>query len=235
MKSRHFLSVSGHNAPVHQVVGLPGGGSTPEFMARAFPFLDWVIDYRTIALGDVISSITAASPQVLVGVSIGAHLSVVAASHLSSLDGLILVAPAWTREPDPRHAVLADAVLAEGVSAQVRRLPKEPAWVREEVTDAWQRYEQVALGSHLQEVAGTPGPGLDRLRALQVPCVVVGFWDDPVHPWQVARTWAHAIPVNRLIGLPIAALADDRANVAQLAWRNLRDLVDLGRDLHSRS
>jgi pimeloyl-ACP methyl ester carboxylesterase len=207
------------------MIGVPGAGSTPAFLASALPGIDAIFDYRDAPICSLLSWMSAHAPAILVGMSYGAHMCVQHVGQLPTVKGLILIAPAWTDIPDPRYAEHVQALTKQGIHAHLSSLPRQPAWVRTAVTDAWSQFSPTALISHLAEVASTKGPGLTKLRDVNIPTVVVGFWDDPLHTWDVAREWAMAIPTSRLIGMPSMSPERNLRNLTQAAEVNLRDLT----------
>jgi hypothetical protein len=219
---------------------LHGSGSTAEFALRALgPGLREAgyspvgLDLRT---GDVAAVEAAldraadASVRLVAGISLGAHAAVRWAARRAArpLDGLWLVLPAWTGEPDPvaaLSAAAADEVAAEGLPAALARVGPQ-GWVGAELARAWPGYGEAGLVGVLRQTAGSPGPEHADLAALAVPCAVVGIAEDPFHPAAVAEQWVAAIPRAALRLLAPAAPA---ADVAALGWAGLlawRDALD---------
>lgn len=214
-----------NNHDVSGILAVPGAASTPAFMASTFPFIDAALDHRTLGLDDIVSALIEAQPTIMVGVSIGAHVCVEAATVMPSVKGLVLVAPAWIDEPDPRHAAMAHQVAGVGVREHLRTLPRSPAWLHRTTVESWSSYEPQTLLAHLVAVSHRPGPGVEALARIQVPTVLISFWDDPVHPWSVTQQWARALGNRRLIGLPLHALDRDPDVLGALASANLRDRI----------
>lgn len=211
---------------------LAGAGSSADFVRRAFgPAL---ADHELVAVPPspgpaVVSAAYAALDaaaaaygsrlRLVGGVSLGAHLAARWAAG-RSLDGLLLALPAWTGAPG---AVAA----ATGAAAdQVDRLGTAGAlaaaqaggvgWVAEELAAAWPAYGGL-LAPTLRAAAGTPGPSVAELRALEVPAGVVAFADDPLHPLAVAEQWAALLPRAALRRLRLADLATDRSPLGAAA------------------
>ena len=209
------------NHDVSGILAVPGAASTPAFMASAFPFIDEALDHRSLALDQMVTAIIAAQPRILVGVSIGAHLCIEAAQEIPTLQGLILVAPAWIDDPDPRHAAMATRIAQTGVREHLRALPRTPTWLHRTTMESWNDFDPDLLLDHLLAVSQRPGPGIPALTRILVPTVVIGFLDDPVHPWTVAQAWAQALSDCRLVGLPLDCLDRDDRVLATIAHANL--------------
>lgn len=205
-------------------------------MKAVLPTIDSVLDYGRIRPSNYQEWLVALEPTVLIGVSYGAHLCVELARAAPTLDGLILIAPAWTDEPNPHFVSHVNAIAAQGLTHHLETVPKEPAWIHDAVHAAWTSFEPQVLLAHLASVAVSRGPGQSALLGLQVPAVIVGFWDDPMHPWETAKTWASAIPQSRIIGMPMSAPEPSLMNVTAAAMANLSDLrARRIRDLHGGS
>lgn len=213
------------NDGVSGILAVPGAASTPTFMASAFPFIDASLDHRDLGLDDIVSALIEAQPTVMVGVSIGAHICAEAATVMPDVKGLILVAPAWIDDPDPRHAAMARQIAEVGVQEHMSTLPRSPAWLHRTTVESWGGYQPEALLTHLRSVSHRPGPGIHALARISVPTVLIGFWDDPVHPWSVTQQWADSMTNRRLIGLPLDALDIDPGILGALAQANLRDRI----------
>lgn len=226
-----------------------GAGSDADFVLRAFPAPALGVD-EVVALQDrtgdpvaVAASIEAAvrrmedtEPRtrlVVGGVSLGAHA---AARWCGERAGrrpaaLVLALPAWTGAPGAVAAATRAAsrhVAERGVARALADLAADPAlvgdWVLEELTRAWPGYGDALLPAALARAGESPGPGLGRLRLLQVPAAVVALADDPLHPAAVAEEWAAALPHALLAVVPRHAPAADRAVLGRAAGRLLRDL-----------
>jgi predicted alpha/beta hydrolase family esterase len=223
------------SAPVALV--LHGSGSTAEFALRALgPGLRAAgyspvgLDLRTGDVAEVEAALDPAvdtSVRLIAGISLGAHAAVrwAARREARGLEGLWLVLPAWTGEPDPVAALssaAADEIAAEGLEAALARVGPQ-GWVGAELARAWPEYGEEGLIAVLRQTARSPGPDRADLAALAVPCAVVGITDDPFHPAAVAGQWAAAIPgaALRLLA-PEEPAADVAAlgRAALVAWRD---------------
>jgi pimeloyl-ACP methyl ester carboxylesterase len=197
-------------------------------MQAAVAGLDAIFDYRLSPMASVLQWMQDHSPRTLVGMSLGAHLCVVHLARVPTVNGLILIAPAWTDQPEPGFTEHLANLRKTGLQQHLAHLPDKPAWVRDALRQAWNQYPEDVLLNHLYEGVTTPGPGFQALQAVCVPTVIVGFWDDPFHPWSVAEQWATAIPNSRLIGIPSASAERDLGNIGNAAVKNLQDLGGWG-------
>jgi pimeloyl-ACP methyl ester carboxylesterase len=146
--------------------------------------------------------------DVLGGVSLGAHAAAAFASETGWAGGLVAVMPAWTGPPGGvagLTAHTADEVEALGVDAVLGRIFEESApgdWVARELRTAWTGTPSPELAHYLRVAAEQPSPDTSELELIRARTVVVALADDPLHPEQVARQWARAIPGATLEVLP---------------------------------
>lgn len=161
---------------------------------------------------------------VLAGASMGAHTAAAfALAHPERVAGLVFVTPASTGRPSDDLAewdALADGLERDGVDGFLA------AW-RPSVGERWQDTVQTVARQRLERhrhpgaVAdalravprSTPFDGLDSLRGIEAPALVVGSRDeaDPGHPLAVTQAWAEQ--------LPDAELAVEEAGASPLAWQ----------------
>lgn len=161
------------------------------------------------------------------GVSLGGHIATGwALRDPGRCAGLLVALPAWTGVPGDAPASVAGIAAARAVgsagveSALGSARAGAPAWLADELDRAWRGYGP-ALADSLRVAAATPGPGLDELRGLDLPVGVVALTDDPLHPLDVARAWAGALPRAALVTTTLAAIGRDRralGRAAVLAW-----------------
>ena len=166
---------------------------------------------------------SASHPIVVGGVSLGAHVAAGwAVRNPGRCAGLVLALPAWTGAPDGAPAALAARASAEIVTnlGLGPALAGTTGWLHDELTRAWRGYGDL-LVPHLEEAAGSPAPTLDELKTLDVPTGIVGCTDDPVHPIEVARQWAEAIPRAVLATTTLDAYPHALGRAVQ-AWQQAR-------------
>jgi pimeloyl-ACP methyl ester carboxylesterase len=209
---------------VERILGIPGAGSTPEFLRSIFPHISQTIDHRTSSAHNISAVLSDSPIDVLIGMSYGAHLSAIYAATRIDIAGLILLTPAWTGQPSDGHQHFAADVEHEGVEAALNRLPDEPAWIAHELRQAWTSFEETTLIHHLKQAAHASGPTYEELRRIRCPTVIVGLIDDVVHPHSVAADWHRHIPHSRLISLPVSSPDLDLHNLGTVALANLADL-----------
>lgn len=220
------------------VVLLPGSGSTPEFVRRAFsdvarpatsgdlPARTVVVDSRSgdpFLMADRLATTAAeltangTSITTVCGVSIGAHAIAIWAAESGVRDcPLLLVMPAWTEDPGPVGAATLHAahrIQAHGIAEDLRqlRLAYPQDWVVDELERAWPLFTEAELAAAFTRTAAAPGPGHARLASIRCPTAVVGLRDDPMHPAEVAATWAATIPCATLVELDRQSPTGDAA------------------------
>ena len=217
-----------------------GAGSCPETALRllgpAVPdgVLPVAIDARgTVA--DVVARLDDAvrgHDVVLVGgVSLGAHAAALWSSATGSSSDLLLVMPAWSGEPDDVAALTAataDDVETFGIDrvlATITALARDD-WVLDELRRGWRTYDDVLLAATLRAAASSPGPTPEALSAITAPTAVVALDDDPLHPADVARSWAALVPGARLAVVGRHTPKDERGVLGRTGRRLLDAAVN---------
>jgi pimeloyl-ACP methyl ester carboxylesterase len=207
---------------------LPGAGSSADFVARAFAEAlhkagyglvtpspepgPGVVDAALRAL-DGAAARYGPALRLVGGVSLGAHLAArwAALSAPAGLAGVLLVLPAWTGKPGAvagATAASADTIDRLGTDGALAAAGTAVPWVAAELAAAWPPYGD-RLAASLRAAAAAPGPSRAELAALPVPAGLVAFADDPLHPYEVAREWAAAVPRAALRTLHLADVAAD--------------------------
>ncbi len=136
--------------------------------------------------------------------------------------GLLLAMPGWSgaaaASPGAVTAGLGAArVDAEGLTAAIATATRDvPAWLGAELTRAWRR-AGVDLAPSLRVAVHRAAPTPELLRTITAPAGVVGCAGDPVHPAEVARDWAAALPRAALRTITFTQLGDDRAALGRAA------------------
>ncbi|WP_209447286.1 alpha/beta fold hydrolase [Amycolatopsis alba] len=166
-------------------------------------------------------------PLLVGGISFGAHLSAEWASrNPGRCTGLLAALPAWNgpagRAPASLAARLsADLVAENGVDgALAKSSDGVPEWLSAELGRAWRRHGD-GLAASLRTAASRPAPALEDLAGLDVPAGIGACADDPIHPAEVARAWAAALPRAEVGESTLTALGADRESLGRatvLAW-----------------
>jgi pimeloyl-ACP methyl ester carboxylesterase len=190
-------------------------------------------DYELLAedLAAVIADRCPDERPVLCGHSMGCNTGVrYALEHAEEVGALVLVSPAALGLPTPDEVLagwdrLADGLEARGVDgfldAYERDLAVASDWRETALRITRERLERhrhtEAVAVALRQVPRSIAfDGLDELRRLDVPALVVASHDeaDPGHPYSIAEAWADALPRARLI-------SEERGK-SPLAWQGGR-------------
>jgi pimeloyl-ACP methyl ester carboxylesterase len=227
------VSAGVHNRVVHSrfdtstAIVLPGTGSDARFAADAFsaafdsvgltavavePDPTAVVESYLSALDDAAHRL---GPVVVAGISLGAAVAVRwAADNASNTAALALALPAWTGEPAGSPAALsaeftARSLREQGLDAVTAAMAaSSPPWLARTLRRSWAA-QWPALPGALDEAARHRSLELDELARVEVPAVVVGAVDDAVHPIEVARQWARALPNCELRTVTLDGIGSD--------------------------
>lgn len=214
--------------PVETVLLLPGTASDEVFVRSVFtePLsqVGAVLHApRVRTLSERLTALEnawAGHPIVVGGVSLGAHVAAKwAVENPDKCAGLVLALPAWTGAPGRAPAALAARVSAEIVTNEGldTALRGTTGWLHDELNRAWRGYGDL-LVPHLEEASESSAPTLEELKTLDVPTGIVGCTDDPVHPIEIARQWADALPRAVLTTTTLDAYPHALGRAVQ-AWR----------------
>jgi pimeloyl-ACP methyl ester carboxylesterase len=183
------------------------GASSPAPSRDAYEYADLVRDLEAVV--DAVGA-----PVVLVGNSMGAATAAAyALQHPENVSALVQITPGFAgagREIDELgdwHA-LADGLERDGVDGFMAAYepPAEPRFREAALRFTRQRLERhehpQAVADALRVVPGSVAfDGLESLRALEMPSLVIGSRDesDPGHPFELARAYAEQLPNSRFI------------------------------------
>ncbi|WP_091448955.1 alpha/beta fold hydrolase [Actinokineospora iranica] len=227
----------------HTAVLLPGTGSDDVFVRSVFKAPLAVVGVPVVTPVPVpgpdlvgahlaaLDEAAAAGPIIAGGISLGAHLAASwAARNPARCAGLLLALPGWCGAADGAPAALAATysaadVRARGTTAALASAVRGVApWLAEELTRAWTAYGD-GLADSLEAAAACPAPTSEQLAGLDVPTGIAACTDDPVHPAEVARTWAAALPTAELCSTRLEIIGADPAalgRAAVLGWLRAR-------------
>ena len=222
-----------HNRVVHSpfdtrtAIVLPGTGSDARFAADAFSAAFAGVGLSTIAVDpdpsavveSYLSALDGAADRhglvVVAGISLGAAVAVRwAGDHPSNTAALALALPAWTGDPAGSPAALSAeftvrSLREQGLDAVTAAMTAtSPEWLARTLRRSWAA-QWPALPDALDEAARHRGLELDELARIGLPAVVVGAVDDAVHPIEVARQWARALPNCALRTVTLDGIGSD--------------------------
>lgn len=247
----HAVAHGPEDAPT--VLLLPGVGSSSQFVLEAFADPLASAGWRLVAadlrghgagtplpdpaahafgrhVEDVAALAERVAPEVLGGVSLGGHAAVGAALAGVPCRAVVACLPAWTGRAVPGrgpHAAVADEVRRRGVTGMVERFRQDTdmlPWLREVLVREWARHDPASLAAALVALDGGLAPTSTELSTLAVPLGLVGWPDDPGHPWAVARSWASTAPRAHLEGLGLADVEAQRSALGHAATESLAAL-----------
>ena len=139
--------------------------------------------------------------DVAIGVSLGAHALARWAAVGVRTPPLLLCLPAWTGAPAEvarATAHTADRLSLEGRTRLLSALPSSSESGEGRLADlvrtGWAAYTEEELVAALRMAARQRGPTVAELRSIEIPCAIVGWRGDHLHPHVVAEEWASLIP-----------------------------------------
>jgi pimeloyl-ACP methyl ester carboxylesterase len=153
-----------------------------------------------------------------------------ALEHPDDVAALLLVSPTALGLPTPDEVLahwdrLADGLEEGGVDGFMKAYEEDldvaPEWMETALRITRERLERHrdpdAVADALRQVPRSIAfDGLDELRTLDIPALVVASHDDadPSHPYAIAEAWAEALPQGRLV-------SEERGQ-SPLAWQGGR-------------
>jgi len=173
------------------------------------------------------------------GISMGSGIALsLALRHPERVRGLVLVRPAWLDRPHPDNleliARLGEWIVRHGPEDARERLDSDEAFraMREaipgaaaSITSALARCRDAQSGRVLRDmVAQAPFPSLESLRTVRCPALVLACERDPLHPVELARTIASALPDSELREVPARYSAPDEH--AEAVRASVTDFVE---------
>lgn len=151
------------------------------------------------------------------GASMGAGVALAfALQRAQRVRGLILNRPAWLDAPCPanlafaplmadlveRHGADGAAVAFEKTAYYRSMLGISPGTAESLLSILKESDPQALMATYRSIPLSTPVDTIQRLRGLQVPALVIGNRDDPIHPLSIAEAWAGFLPNAHLKVIP---------------------------------
>jgi pimeloyl-ACP methyl ester carboxylesterase len=182
-------------------------------------------------LGAVLADRAPGERPVLCGHSMGCHTAIAyALEHADEVSALVPISPAVLGLPTPNEVLaywdrLAEGLEVDGVdgflTAYEADLTVAADWKETALRITRERLQRhrhpEAVARALHEVPRSVAfDGLDELRGLDIPALVVASHDDadPAHPYSIAEAWVEALPRARLIS--------EKRGESPLAWQGGR-------------
>jgi len=174
------------------------------------------LDFATLA-GDVVALVDYLGlPRNLIalGISMGAATALrLALDGEATLRGLILIRPAWLNRPDPPNLAVFSVIAAllrrygpiEGrsrfaVSNVLADVASRSPSAASSLLEQFDRPFALERARRLEEIPrSAPFRSYAALRTLEIPVLVIGAPDDPVHPLATAKALARAIPTSEFV------------------------------------
>lgn len=219
-----LLERAGHTVVSYDARG--HGESDPAPAGQGYGYPDLVDD-----LESVLSKALGERRAVLVGHSMGAHTALACALRSPErIAGLVAIGPVYDGSPADEESLLywdglAGALEGEGVDGFVDYIDRHQA-----VDSAWRdsvlRFtrERMLRHRHLGAIVealrqvprSRPFGGLEELRGIEIPALVVASHDDadPGHPYAIAAAYAEQLPRVRL--------TSEAEGQSPLAWQGGR-------------
>jgi pimeloyl-ACP methyl ester carboxylesterase len=162
------------------------------------------------------------------GISLGGH----AALRRCGPEPCVVCLPAWWGPAEPGvgvHAAVAAEVRGVGVPAVIARLERDtgmPGWLRETLLTDYRRHDEHSLAAALVALDGATGPTSEDVARLTGPLAVVGWREDPGHPFDVAVRLAREAPGAR--SLTELAIGDLEVSLTRFGDAIVRGLREVG-------
>jgi len=181
------------------------------------------------------------SKAVVGGVSMGAGVALAfGLRHPKRARALVLSRPAWLDRPGPPNLeftkVIADIVERVGKASAMAMFEQtayysemqvaSPATAESLRTLLRDAEEATLLATYRNIPMSAPVDSMARLQTLGLPALVIGNRNDPIHPFEYAEAWAHAIPGSRFREI-ICRFVDEEAHIQQFRAAVIDYLDDL--------
>ncbi len=175
---------------------------------------------------DLAMVVDAVAARHVAGVSLGAHALGMYLSGSSGIAAAAICFPAWlgsAHRGEGVHALIAERVRSEGVPAMIEAMERDTdmlPWLRETLVRDWRSHPPESVAGALLSLDGGLAPDADDLALVSTPTVVVGWPDDPGHPFEAAQAWAAALPHGRMVELALTDMVPSRRALgdAAIGW-----------------
>jgi len=197
---------------------LLGAGKKPAFAFYADEVVNMVGSLNT-------------GPALFGGISMGAGIALnIALRYPELVKGLVLVRPAWLDKGEPENlSILLEAARYIGNTEGRRKFTEKKEFLEikkilplaaQSILGVFAGTQQAEIPLVLSElVKDKPLANLDELTKLNVPCLIIGNEDDPLHPFSMAQVFHHKIQGSQLEKV-VSRYIDNRSHRKQV-----RDLV----------
>ncbi len=158
-------------------------------------------------------------PAIFGGISMGSGIAInIALRYPHRVQALVLVRPAWLDYPDPKNLqilLLAAELLntAEGETRfkqldEFRDITLDS--VAQSVLGVFSPDQQPGLAKVIKHMVGDrPFASMEELKSINVPCLILGNDDDPLHPYNMTEKIHQTIQGSVLRKLTSRYIADD--------------------------
>ena len=183
---------------------MPGHGKTP-LPQDTRPSFDFYADQAILLMQKL-----GIKKPILGGISMGAGIALnIAIRFPEKLSGLVLIRPAWLDQNSPENLeILIDAskyIQEKNGKETFMQIPKFER-IRDRLPNAGQSILGVFDPTQRSEIplvlksmiSDCPFNNLELLKQIEVPCMVVGNENDPLHPYVMAQKIHENIPSSKL-------------------------------------
>lgn len=207
---------------------LPGTGSDARFAEQAFAQALRSRGLRVVAIDpdprrvvrsyvEALDSAARLGPVLAAGVSIGAAIALRwAYDNPDATTGVLAALPAWTGDPATAPAAAsarwtASRLRADGLDTVLTEMVRSsPSWLGAALSRSW-RAQWPDLPEALDEAAGYQALDDGELGEVVPTVGIVAAVDDAVHPIEVGRQWARALPHAAIETVTLDEVGEDPA------------------------
>jgi len=182
----------------------PGHGQSP-LPTKQSPSFDYYAD----EIKQLMDTLTI-KKAILGGISMGAGIAInMALRYPKKVQAVVLVRPAWLASPNPENLLIlnkAAAFIKEENGSTAFKKERDYIKVANKLPLAARSILGVFAKSQRKEIPivlesmvnSAPFNQLSELATLKIPCLIIGNDDDPLHPFEMAKTLRSAIPNSEL-------------------------------------